>query len=60
MKNREGASGAALAGALLLAMPFLDLFSGNAGSAFVSGFLGLCGLALVALSATLFSGKEQK
>jgi hypothetical protein len=58
MRNRDFANGAALAGTLLVAMPFLDLLLGGEGAAAVRALVGSAGLALLALSATLNSGKE--
>jgi hypothetical protein len=57
MNNRDFARGAALAGALLLALPFLDLLLGGEGAAAVRAVVGTCGLGLLALSATLNAGK---
>ncbi len=59
MRNRDFANGAALAGALLLAMPFLDLLLGGESAAAVRAVLGSCGLGLLAVSATLSAGKER-
>lgn len=59
MRNRDFANGAALAGALLLAMPFLDLLLGGESAAAVRAVVGSCGLALLALSAAMGAGKEQ-
>jgi hypothetical protein len=56
--NRDSAYGAALAGALLLALPFLDLLLGGDTAAIVRAVVGSCGLGLLALSAALRGGKE--
>ena len=58
MNNRDFANGAALAGALLVAMPLLDLLLGGGGTAAVQAVVGSCGLALLAVSAVLNAGKE--
>jgi hypothetical protein len=59
MRNRDHAIGAALAGALLLALPFLDLLLGGEGAAAVRAVVGSCGLGLLALAASLEAGKER-
>jgi hypothetical protein len=51
--NRDFASGAALAGALLVAMPFLDLLVGGESALAVRAVIGTCGLGLLALAAAL-------
>jgi hypothetical protein len=56
--NRDYATGAALAGALLVALPFLDLLLGGEGAAAVRAAVGSCGLALLAVSFALRTGKE--
>lgn len=58
-RNREFALGAALAGSLLVAMPFLDLLVGGESAAAVRVLIGSCGLALLAVSAALHAGKEE-
>lgn len=56
--SRDSALGAALAGALLLALPFLDLGLGGEAAGIVRAVVGSCGLGLLALSAALRSGME--
>ena len=51
--SRDAAYGAALAGALLLSLPFLDLLLGGEGAASVRAMVGSSGLGLLALSAAL-------
>ena len=51
--------GAALAGALLLALPFVDLLMGGESASAVRAVVGTCGLALLALSAALGAGKAR-
>jgi hypothetical protein len=58
MNNRDFATGAALAGVLLLALPFLDFALGGEGAAAVRAVVGSCGLALLALWAALKGAKE--
>lgn len=58
MMNRDSAHGAALAGALLLALPFLDLTLGGESAAIVRAMVGSCGLGLLALSIALRGAKE--
>ena len=58
MNNRDYATGAALAGALLLALPFLDLVLGGEGAAALRAVVGSCGLGLLALWAALKGVKE--
>ena len=57
--NRDFASGAALAGALLIAMPFLDLLVGGESALAVRAVIGTCGLGLLALAAALKPAKVQ-
>lgn len=57
MGNRHW--GAALAGALLLAMPFVDLLVGGESAAAVRAAVASCGLGLLALAAALGAGKER-
>jgi hypothetical protein len=59
MRNRHLASGAALAGALLVAMPVLQVLLGGEGGAAVRAIVGACGLALLALSAGLRAAKAR-
>jgi hypothetical protein len=56
--NRDYATGAALAGALLVALPVLDLLLGGEGAAAVRAFVGSSGLALLAVYAARRVGKE--
>lgn len=51
--NSDSAYGAALAGALLLALPFVDLLLGGEGAASVRAVVGSIGLGLLALSLAL-------
>jgi hypothetical protein len=59
MRNRDLARGAAIAGALLVAMPFLDHVFGGEGPAAVRAVVGSCGLALLALSAASYAGRTR-
>ena len=58
MNKRDYATGAALAGALLVALPFLDFASGGEGAAALRAVVGTCGLGLLALWAALKDAKE--
>jgi len=58
MNKRDYAIGAALAGALLVALPVLDLVLGGEGAAAVRAFVAMCGLALLAVYAGRDAGKE--
>ncbi len=55
--RRERASGAALAGALLAAMPLLDVVLGGGGGVAVRVVVGGCGIALLALAAGSWAGR---
>lgn len=55
--DRERAIGAALAGALLAAIPLLELLLGGGGEAAVRAVMGGCGIALLALAAGLWRGR---
>ena len=59
MNKRDYAIGAALAGALLVALPVLDLALGGEGAAAVRAFVAMCGLALLAVYAARHVGKER-
>jgi hypothetical protein len=60
MKNdRDLARGAGLAGALLLALPILDLLLRGGGLATVRAVVAACGLALIALWRSLVAEKER-
>lgn len=50
--------GAALAGALLAAMPVLDILLGGGVPAVVRAIVGLCGLALLVFSSGVSRRKE--
>ena len=58
MRKHDYATGAALAGTLLLALPVLDLVIGGEGAAAVRALVGSCGLALLAVYAARRVGKE--
>jgi hypothetical protein len=58
MRNRNLASGATLAGALLFAMPALDLILGAADPGPVHAVVGSFGLLLFAVAAVANDGKE--
>jgi hypothetical protein len=58
MNNSEYVTGAALAGALLIALPVLDLVLGGEAAAALRAFVGSCGLALLAVYAARRVGKE--
>jgi len=60
MNNRDFARGAGLAGALLIAMPVLDLLLGGGGSAAVRAIVGACGIALLSLWTNARAEKERK
>ena len=49
MRTHDYATGAALAGTLLLALPVLDLVLGGEGAAAVRALIASCGLALLAV-----------
>ena len=51
MKRPSYATGAALAGTLLVALPVLDLVLGGEGAAAVRALVASCGLALLAVYA---------
>ena len=51
MRKHDYATGAALAGTLLIALPVLDLVVGGESAAAVRAFVGTCGLALLAVYA---------
>ena len=55
--NRDVVYGAALAGTLLMAMPFLDLLFGGEAAAATRAVIGSCGLGLLAVSAAASAGK---
>jgi len=58
--NRDFARGAGLAGALLVAMPILDLLSRGGGFAPVRTIVGACGIALLALWISMGADKERR
>lgn len=58
MNKPDYATGAALAGTLLVALPVLDLVLGGEGAAAVRAVVGSCGLALLAVYAARDVGKE--
>jgi hypothetical protein len=58
MNKRDYATGAGLAGALLVALPFLDFALGGESAAAVRAVVGSCGLALLARWAALKAAKE--
>jgi hypothetical protein len=59
MNERHANSGAGLAGALLIAMPVLDLSWGSGSAGVVHAIVGFFGLAMVAVSAAGHAGNEQ-
>jgi hypothetical protein len=59
MRKHDYATGAALAGALLIALPVLDLVLGGEGAAAARALVGTCGLALLAVFAARGAGKEK-
>ena len=58
MRNRNLASGATLAGAVLFAMPALDLILGAGDPSPVHAVVGAFGLLLFAVAAVANDGKE--
>lgn len=58
MNKRDYATGAALAGALLIALPFLDFALGGEGAAALRAVVGTSGLGLLAVWAVLKNAKE--
>jgi len=60
MRKHDYATGAALAGTLLLALPVLDLVIGGEGAAAVRALVGSCGLALLAVYAARRVGREAR
>jgi hypothetical protein len=58
MNKRDYATGAVLAGALLVALPLLDFALGGESAAAVRAVVGTCGLGLLALWAGLKAVKE--
>lgn len=58
MNNHDYATGAALAGALLVSLPALDFILGGESAAAVRAFVGTAGLALLAVYAARHVGKE--
>ena len=56
--NRNLASGATLAGALLFAMPALDLILGTAPASAVHAVVGFFGLLLFVIAAVANAGRE--
>lgn len=58
MRNRDLAIGAWLAGALLVAMPALDLLVGAGSAGPVHAIVGSFGLVLFAVAAAAHAGKE--
>ena len=59
MNKHDYAIGAALAGALLVALPLLDLVLGGESAAALRAFVATCGLALLAVYAARDAGKER-
>ena len=57
MNKRDYATGAALAGALLVALPFLDFALGGEGAAALRAVVATCGLGLLAVWAVLKEGR---
>ena len=57
--NRELGGGAALAGAVLVALPLLDVLLSGGGEVAVRAIVGGCGIALLTLSASSWRGKER-
>jgi len=58
MNNHDYATGAALAGALLVSLPVLDVVLGGESAVAVRAFVGICGLGLLAVYAARHVGKE--
>jgi hypothetical protein len=58
MNNHDYATGAALAGALLVCLPALDVVLGGESAVAVRAFVGTCGLGLLAVYAARHVGKE--
>lgn len=58
MRKHDYATGAALAGALLVALPVLDVILGGESATAVRAFVATCGLALLAVYAAGRAGKE--
>lgn len=58
MNKRDYATGAAIAGTLLVALPFLDFALGGEGAAALRAVVATCGLGLLAVWAVLKETKE--